>query len=163
MPRDPNINLGERVLAFAHALATLRGDGVGGNGSGASGLRRIHDVLAWRHMERNLLAAYAAFYNPVNFLRAFFKFDRLRTFRILYQLHGMAAVTKSIAQNLPWIRQLMSGSIEKYTAAPRPKLPLRRADTLTLDLERAPAAETTPLLLNAGDCESMVATGLQTR
>jgi radical SAM superfamily enzyme YgiQ (UPF0313 family) len=101
-----------------HAVATVH----------ASPLRR----------QLNVFAAYAAFYHPLNVVRAALTFDSLWTYRMVFQLFGNVGVLMSLKQNWPWLQRLAKGPIEKSTEAPRPRFPVvviepetrgRRADS----------------------------------
>ena len=65
--------------------------------------------------------AYAAFYNPINFLK---KLRRLgdESYRIeaLFQITGMVTVFKSFLRSLGWLNQLWWGPIRTHEEAPRP-------------------------------------------
>lgn len=81
------------------------------------------DPYPWRR-QLNVLAGYAAFYNPINFLRALPRFDRLWTERVALQLYGMVGVAKSAWNLRGWFRRLISGSVERLNEIPRPKFPM---------------------------------------
>lgn len=72
----------------------------------------------------NMIAAYLAFYNPVNLLRSLPKVDPLWKERIMTQLWGMYGVAKSMWNVTGWLRHLTSGPIEYHTAPPQPKFRL---------------------------------------
>ena len=68
-----------------------------------------------------MLTSYAAFYNPVNLLRALPKFDKLWAERVALQIYGMVGVVKSVHHLRGWLRRLLSGQIERDYELPRPK------------------------------------------
>ncbi|GAB4135952.1 B12-binding domain-containing radical SAM protein [Thermopirellula anaerolimosa] len=72
----------------------------------------------------NMIAAYLAFYNPINLVRSLPKWDPLWKERIATQLWGMYGVAKSMWNVGGWLRQLASGPIEYHTAPPQPKFRL---------------------------------------
>jgi radical SAM superfamily enzyme YgiQ (UPF0313 family) len=72
----------------------------------------------------NVFAAYAAFYNPLNALRAALTFDSLWTYRMVFQIFGNVGVFVSLKQNFPWLRRLARGPIEKTDEVPRPRFPV---------------------------------------
>jgi len=83
-------------------------------------------VIASRHgspfqRQMDIIRAYCAFYNPVNFLK---KLPRLRdeSYRLeaVFQLTGMITVFKSVFRTLGWLNQLWWGPIRTYQQAPRP-------------------------------------------
>jgi radical SAM superfamily enzyme YgiQ (UPF0313 family) len=74
----------------------------------------------WRR-QMNMLAGYAAFYNPVNLLRALPKVDRLWVERVVYQTYGMIGFSRSVYQLRDWLWRLVSGPIERFHEAPTPK------------------------------------------
>jgi radical SAM superfamily enzyme YgiQ (UPF0313 family) len=100
----------------------------------------------------NVFAAYAAFYNPVNIVRAALTPDSLWLYRMIFQLFGTLGVFKSLKQNLPWISRLARGPIEKSTVVPRPKFPVVVIEP-TADADRSrPRAGRVPAL-----CETVAA------
>jgi radical SAM superfamily enzyme YgiQ (UPF0313 family) len=68
----------------------------------------------------NLFAAYAAFYNPVNLLRALPKFDGFWGSRLQCQMLGMLGVAKSVREARDWLRRMVAGPIERFTEPPSP-------------------------------------------
>jgi radical SAM superfamily enzyme YgiQ (UPF0313 family) len=87
------------------------------------------DPKPWRK-QLNLIAAYAAFYNPVNFLRTAYRiWDKCYYEKMVYQVYGMAAVVRSALAARHWIWDLMKGPIERYTTAPGAKFPMIPART----------------------------------
>ena len=78
------------------------------------------DPYPWRK-QINMLLSYAAFYNPINLLRALPKFDKFWAERVVLQVYGMVGVTKSIYHVRDWLRRLLSGPIERFYELPRPK------------------------------------------
>jgi radical SAM superfamily enzyme YgiQ (UPF0313 family) len=72
----------------------------------------------------NIFAAYAAFYNPVNLLRALPKFDKLWAQRMRCQILGMLGVARSLQETGGWIRRMITGPIERFTEPPRPVYPM---------------------------------------
>lgn len=75
----------------------------------------------WK-MQLHLFAAYATFYNPVNFLRTMLRpWDKCYYEKMVYQVYGMAAIVRSAIAASRWIIDLMRGPIERFTAPPEPK------------------------------------------
>ncbi len=81
-----------------------------------------HESAFWRQL--NMLAGYAAFYNPVNLLRALPRFDSLWTERVVLQLYGMWGLAKSTYQIRDWLWGLISGPIEHFSEFTPPKFPM---------------------------------------
>jgi len=81
------------------------------------------DPLPWRR-QLHLLAAYAMFYNPVNFLRRVFgkKKDRLRY--IGYQLFGNLALPRTAWEMLKWSAKLAMGEPTYWKAVPELPMPM---------------------------------------
>jgi radical SAM superfamily enzyme YgiQ (UPF0313 family) len=76
----------------------------------------------WRK-QLNIYLAYASFYNPLNLVRALAKWrDPLWSYRVLYQVYGMAGLVKSFLKGFGWLKSLWSGRIKKLTGLPRPRL-----------------------------------------
>jgi len=71
----------------------------------------------WR-TQMNILLSYAAFYNPLNLLRALTQRDSLWDYRVRYQLLGMLGVLKSFNAFKGWIFRLMRGPIQRHTESP---------------------------------------------
>ena len=72
----------------------------------------------------NFLASYAAFYNPVNLMRALPKFDSLWKERLAIQVYGMWGTAKSTYQIRNWLRRLVTGQVERFSELPTPKFPM---------------------------------------
>ncbi|MDW8079235.1 MAG: radical SAM protein [Thermoguttaceae bacterium] len=72
----------------------------------------------------NIFLGYAAFYNPVNFLRGLFQVDHFWRTRLECQLLGMTGVVGSLVRARKWLARLIAGKIERYTAAPQPRFPV---------------------------------------
>jgi hypothetical protein len=67
----------------------------------------------------NLMLAYAFFYNPLRFLKAFlFPKSRLYLGDALAQLHGMWGLAHTMRRTIPWLVRLMGGRIERFTEPP---------------------------------------------
>ncbi len=76
----------------------------------------------WRK-QLNLYLAYAAFYNPLNFVKAIVKWkDPLWTLRVIYQVYGMVGLVKSFSNNWDWVKNLWRGPVSKRVGAPRSAL-----------------------------------------
>lgn len=69
----------------------------------------------------NLFAGYAAFYNPLNMLRALARLDGLWQRRVRCQVLGMLGIAQSLYQASGWIARLVSGPVERHTSPPEPK------------------------------------------
>lgn len=81
------------------------------------------DAHPWRR-QINLLASYAAFYNPLNLLLALPRFDKVWADRILFQLLGMYGVAKSAYHSRDWLQRLMAGPVERAAELPQPRFPM---------------------------------------
>lgn len=81
-----------------------------------------HESPWWRQF--NMLAGYAAFYNPVNLLRALPRIDSLWAERVVLQLYGMWGLAKSTYQLRDWLWGLVSGPIERFSEFKTPKFPM---------------------------------------
>jgi len=95
------------------------------------------DAHPWRR-QVNMLAGYAAFYNPLNLLLALPRFDKVWADRIVFQLLGMVGLARSIYQSRDWLKRLISGPIERATELPRSRFPMLAPNHLSL----APIQET---------------------
>ncbi|GAB6164235.1 hypothetical protein JCM19992_02350 [Thermostilla marina] len=73
----------------------------------------------------NMLAAYAAFYNPVNLVRSLARFDSMWMPRLYCQVKGMIGLAKSIWNSRDWLYRLATGPIEFHEGPPMPKYPLQ--------------------------------------
>ncbi|MDG3007893.1 B12-binding domain-containing radical SAM protein [Paludisphaera mucosa] len=82
----------------------------------------------WRK-QANMFAAYAVFYNPLNFVRDLFKKrDDVWKFRLMYQALGQLGLLRSIWGGSGWTRRLFSGRIATHTTARPPKYPMIAAN-----------------------------------
>lgn len=80
------------------------------------------DARPWRK-QINIFIGYASFYNPLNFIRAISRWnDPLWSYRVLYQVYGMAGLVKSVATGWSWIKNLWRGPIQKMAGVPRRRL-----------------------------------------
>ncbi|MBM4073601.1 MAG: B12-binding domain-containing radical SAM protein [Planctomycetes bacterium] len=80
------------------------------------------DAKPWRK-QINIFIGYASFYNPINFVRAIARWnDPLWSYRVLYQVYGMAGLVKSVATGWGWIKNLWRGPIQKMADVPRRRL-----------------------------------------
>ena len=80
------------------------------------------DEKPWRK-QLNIYFAYASFYNPLNFVKAILKWkDPLWTYRVVYQVYGMAGLVKSFTKGWGWLKNLWSGPITKLQEVPRRRL-----------------------------------------
>src|SRR5437016_4021330 len=80
------------------------------------------DPHPWRK-QLNIYMAYASFYNPVNFVRALANWqDPVWTYRVGYQVYGMAGLVRSFAKGWHWLRSLYRGPIEKLASVPSRRL-----------------------------------------
>ncbi len=83
-----------------------------------------HDSRPWMR-QMNIYLAYASFYNPLSFVRAIANWkDPLWSYRVMYQVYGMAGLVKSIAKGWNWAWNLYRGPIQKLQDVPRPRLEL---------------------------------------
>jgi radical SAM superfamily enzyme YgiQ (UPF0313 family) len=82
------------------------------------------DPNPWRK-QINLYLGYASFYNPLNLVRAMANWnDPLWSFRVMYQVYGMAGLARSIAQGWSWMTNLYRGPVYKMQEVPRRRLPM---------------------------------------
>lgn len=84
----------------------------------------------------NMLVGYAAFYNPVNLVRALLKFDGLRPMRIFFQVMGMAGLAKSVWESRADLLRMIVGPIQRHAEPPRPKYPMVLPDRVGPELAR---------------------------
>ena len=91
------------------------------------------DAHPWRR-QFNMLASYAAFYNPLNLLLALPRFDKVWADRIMFQLLGMVGLARSIYQSRNWLRRLIAGPIERLAELPRPRFPMVAPNGLSPEL-----------------------------
>jgi radical SAM superfamily enzyme YgiQ (UPF0313 family) len=80
------------------------------------------DPHPWRK-QLNIYVGYAAFYNPVNLVRAMASWkDPLWSYRVMYQAYGMAGLVKSVLKGWGWLWSLYRGPVKKMTSLPRQRL-----------------------------------------
>src|SRR5262245_39506864 len=80
------------------------------------------DPHPWRK-QLNIYLGYAAFYNPVNLVRAMASWkDPLWSYRVMYQAYGMAGLVKSVLKGWGWLWSLYRGPVKKMTSLPRQRL-----------------------------------------
>src|SRR5262249_43266668 len=80
------------------------------------------DPQPWRK-QLNIYLAYASFYNPLNFVRAVSALgDPLWSYRVMYQVYGMAGLAKSVVQGWGWLKSLYAGPIKKQQGVPRRRI-----------------------------------------
>lgn len=72
----------------------------------------------------NILLGYAAFYNPLNAVRALVTFDSLWKQRVVMQMFGMVGLAKSIWNTRHWLGRLFWGEIQRHHCEPQPKFTL---------------------------------------
>jgi len=74
----------------------------------------------------NVLRAYAAFYNPLNMLRTFFRFrrDSLGGKRLLFQLVGQIGLLLTAPRLLAWAWRLKCGPIEMWDGLQPARIPM---------------------------------------
>jgi len=90
-----------------------------GNHVVASSLER-----PWR-TQRNVLLAYAMYYNPVNLVRALVRpGNSLALAGALDQLRGMVGLCANTVDSLRWIHRLRRGPVTRRVAPPGPAVPL---------------------------------------
>lgn len=93
-------------------------------------------VVASRHprpwqQQLNVLRAYAAFYNPLNTLRAIWKLrrDPVGRKRLVFQLAGQVGLLLTAPRLLAWARRLKRGPIEPYAGLETARIPMIDAAT----------------------------------
>jgi len=80
------------------------------------------DAKPWR-LQLNIYVAYASFYNPLNFVKAIASWrDPLWSFRVAYQVYGMAGLVKSFRRGFGWLWSLYRGPVTKMQEQPRRRL-----------------------------------------
>jgi hypothetical protein len=80
------------------------------------------DPRPWRK-QLNIYLGYAAFYNPVNLVRAVASWkDPLWSYRVMYQAYGMVGLVKSVLKGWGWLWSLYRGPVKKMTSLPRQRL-----------------------------------------
>jgi radical SAM superfamily enzyme YgiQ (UPF0313 family) len=80
------------------------------------------DPHPWRK-QLNIYLGYAAFYNPVNLVRALASWkDPLWSYRVMYQTYGMVGLVKSVIKGWGWLWSLYRGPVKKMTSLPRQRL-----------------------------------------
>jgi hypothetical protein len=79
----------------------------------------------------NLLAAYAAFYDPRHILKSFLEYgrDSVGRKRFVTQIWGSYGLVMTAVKTLPWIWQLKRGPVETIRAWPRHSVRLVDAKT----------------------------------
>jgi radical SAM superfamily enzyme YgiQ (UPF0313 family) len=81
-----------------------------------------NDPQPWRK-QFNLYLSYAAFYNPLNFMRAILNWrDPVWRVRVIYQALGMVGLVRSIKNGFSWLRDLYLGPVRKRYDVPQKKL-----------------------------------------
>jgi radical SAM superfamily enzyme YgiQ (UPF0313 family) len=93
-------------------------------------------VVASRHprpwqQQLNVLRAYAAFYNPLNTLRAIWNLrrDPVGRKRLVFQLAGQVGLLLTVPRLLVWARRLKRGPIEPYAGLETARIPMIDAAT----------------------------------
>jgi radical SAM superfamily enzyme YgiQ (UPF0313 family) len=81
------------------------------------------DPLPWRR-QLHLLAAYAMFYNPVNFLRRVFLNNKNRTRAVAFQMYGNLSLPKTAWEMVKWAGKLATGRVEYWDRVPEYPLPM---------------------------------------
>lgn len=79
----------------------------------------------------NLLRAYVAFYNPVNFLRVLLKYwrDPMIVKRVLFQVIGHIGLLMTAPSAFSWARRLKRGPIEVWDGPVEPRIPMVSAQS----------------------------------
>jgi radical SAM superfamily enzyme YgiQ (UPF0313 family) len=89
-----------------------------------------NDPKPWRK-QVNMFLSYAAFYNPLNFVRAIANWkDPMWKVRVFYQALGMIGLARSVKRAFGWIKSLYFGPVRKKSAVPTPRLPVIPANAL---------------------------------
>jgi radical SAM superfamily enzyme YgiQ (UPF0313 family) len=81
------------------------------------------DPMPWRR-QLNLLAAYAMFYNPLNFLRRAFTRNKNQLRAVGYQLYGNLALPKTAWEMGKWAFKVAFGKKEYWKEVPVAPLPM---------------------------------------
>lgn len=106
------------------------------------GMHVIASKLAkpWRQ-QMHLLAGYASFYNPWNFVKAFFRRDfRIGGTDAALQVIGMTALAKTAIELSGWTLKLWRGPIERFEGVPQlSKLPILKARPMEIETKRPTA------------------------
>ncbi|MCH7808495.1 MAG: radical SAM protein [Planctomycetes bacterium] len=78
----------------------------------------------WR-VQLNVLVAYASYYNPVNFVRAFIRpANKLFMVGVNHQVLGMVGLMFNTFDSLRWAYRLRRGPVTRRSRPPAPKAPL---------------------------------------
>ena len=116
--------------------------------------------------QMNIMRAYAAFYNPLNTLRALlgFRGDPPRRKRVLFQLVGQIGLVMMVPRLLLWAHRLKRGPIEVYRGLQKARIPMIDAATgreiswaieRILSLKQPPRPR--PSALDKAPCEAVPA------
>ncbi len=116
----------------------------------ASKLRR-----PWRQ-QLYLLAGYAAFYNPWNFAKAFFRRDfRVAAGDVAMQIIGMAALAKTASELSKWAWKLWRGPIDRFDGVPASsRFAIRKARPTEIETRRPTAIPPDSIEAYAGRSKS---------
>jgi radical SAM superfamily enzyme YgiQ (UPF0313 family) len=82
-------------------------------------------------VQKNMLRAYWAFYNPLNLIRLLVtpgRKDPLRLKRAVMQVIGLLSLAITVVKNIPWINRLGRGRYRYWQTVPPPKFTVRRLD-----------------------------------
>jgi radical SAM superfamily enzyme YgiQ (UPF0313 family) len=106
------------------------------------------DPRPWRR-QVDVWLSYLNFYNPLNLLKAAFRFDPLWQYRVYLQIFGMIGVAQSVWRARKWFGNLVKGPIERHQTAPGPKYPMIAPPTVdTRLIHHGEAADSS----EAGQC-----------
>lgn len=95
------------------------------------------DRRPWRK-QLNLLAAYAAFYHPLAFARAAFRFDSVWQYRLFWQSLGNAGLVRTAAHQAVWLTRLIRGPVTHWSEPPPAKLRMIEPDGSQGPQEKTP-------------------------
>jgi radical SAM superfamily enzyme YgiQ (UPF0313 family) len=80
------------------------------------------DPQPWRK-QLNIYLGYAAFYNPINLVRAIASWkDPVWSYRVMYQTYGMVGLVKSVIKGWGWLWNLYRGPVKKMQSLPPRRL-----------------------------------------
>ena len=105
-------------------------------------------------VQKNMLRAYWAFYNPMNLIRLLTMSDRkdpLRLKRAVMQVIGMLSLSITAIKNIPWIARLGRGRNTYWQHVPPPKFTVRRLDEA---IHQPAGANRQPVAAGCGDAGS---------
>jgi hypothetical protein len=121
-----------------------------------------HHPKPWRK-QLNILVAYVYFYNPARFLLALVRpKSRLYLADAVWQWLGMWGLAQTIRRTLGWAVRLRRGNIQRKTAPPASRIPMRGVNCAAADhaLPGTPRAKRRELEQSGGTASEAMETAL---